>query len=291
MPGKFFDPARITTVAGDAVTLQNADLVTHDVRVAAARSTPARSCAPRQLDAGLGPRGRVPVHLHAARVHERHLSVVAATLSAPRRTVLAGQPLTLAGRAPAGHRDARRRAPVRTAPGRPRRPASRRAPTAATRKHAGRGGRAYRVTPPPARAPRHAEVTARIDVHVTLHGGDLEVHAMPAPKGLRAHAAALRPLALPLARARARRSWTRTAWRTSGSRAGRARTRASCCARRKGGPALVASRVVRTRNGRTAPDPDDTARRWLRRRPRAATTHALAGLPCVHGLVACMWSR
>ena len=35
MPGKFFDPARSTVVAGDVVTWKNADFATHDVRVAA----------------------------------------------------------------------------------------------------------------------------------------------------------------------------------------------------------------------------------------------------------------
>ena len=35
MPGKFFDPARSTVVAGDVVTWKNADFATHDVRVGA----------------------------------------------------------------------------------------------------------------------------------------------------------------------------------------------------------------------------------------------------------------
>ena len=33
MPGKFFDPARSTVVAGDVVVFRNNDLVTHDVRI------------------------------------------------------------------------------------------------------------------------------------------------------------------------------------------------------------------------------------------------------------------
>ena len=33
MPGKFFEPARVTAVAGDSVTFRNDDLVTHDVRI------------------------------------------------------------------------------------------------------------------------------------------------------------------------------------------------------------------------------------------------------------------
>ena len=37
MPGKFFDPARSTVVAGDVVTWKNADFATHDVRVGAGK--------------------------------------------------------------------------------------------------------------------------------------------------------------------------------------------------------------------------------------------------------------
>ena len=120
-------------------------------------------------------------------------------------------------------------------------------------------GAAYRVTGPAgASPPLSPAVTARVDVHVTLHGRDVEVHAMPAPKGLRA--------TLELYR-RWRYRWAAERTRPLDG-AGMAHFRlprgpdtyARVTLRaRRGGPALVASRIVRTRNGRTAPDPEALA--------------------------------
>jgi plastocyanin len=102
IPGKYFDPARSTVVAGDRVTWRNNDLTTHDVRVAGGL-----------LDSGPIPRfaawsqgfDRPAGYPFVCTLHPfmtGHLDVVAAMLRAGADTLLAGEPLTLAVRAPAG---------------------------------------------------------------------------------------------------------------------------------------------------------------------------------------------
>ena len=102
MPGKLFDPARSTVVAGDVVVFENDDLVTHDVRVAGGL-----------FDSGPMPRftswsqpfeqpGGYPFVCTLHPFMSGNLDVLAATLAASPDSPLAGEPITLAGRAPAG---------------------------------------------------------------------------------------------------------------------------------------------------------------------------------------------
>ena len=191
MPGKFFDPARSTTVAGDAITFRNNDLVTHDVRIA---RRPVRLRPDRALHAAGRRRSTQPGEypfvctLHA--FMSGNLSVVAATLAAAPDGVLAGEPLTLSGRAPAGTAQRRRRAldaGGAWVAARRRRDARRRRHLLGEDARRSRARRtASRRRPARARAvtPR---VTARVDLHVTLGGQRralLHVHAMPAPAGM-----------------------------------------------------------------------------------------------------------
>ena len=254
MPGKFFAPARATVVAGDAVTWKNADFVTHDVRVAGFDSGPIlRSGSWTQ---GFGQAGEYPFICTLHAFMRGNLSVVAATLEAPKGPVLAGGPLRLAGRAPAGTAalTLERAAGGAWAPvGDPVVPGPDGGYAVTTPAVA---GAAYRVTGPAGASPALTPaVTARVDVHVTLHGRHLEVHAMPAPKGLRATLDLYR-------RWRFRWASQRTLKLDADGMAhfrlphgpntyARVTLRGS-----KGGPALVTSRILRTRNGRTAPDPD-----------------------------------
>jgi plastocyanin len=99
MPGKFFDPQRLTIVAGDQVSWRNADFVTHDIRATNGA-----------FDSGFIPRQGVYLHRFAsvgnyALVCSIHpfmtgqIDVLGATLSGPRTAVVAGEPVTLSGRA------------------------------------------------------------------------------------------------------------------------------------------------------------------------------------------------
>ena len=97
-------------------------------------------------------------------------------------------------------------------------------------------------------------MTARIDLHVTLRGRKLSAHAMPAPTGM---VAALQVYDRWHYRWRTRRSVKLDGHGSATFRVPRgARTYARVVLRRPRGPALVASRVVRTSDGRTAADPD-----------------------------------
>ena len=186
-----------------------------------------------------------------------NLSVVAATLAAAPAGVLAGEPLTLSGRARGRERAARARAVGRgrrLGGARPGRDAD--ASTAPTRAHArGRGrvlprrdaaaGTSPVVTP---------DVTAKVDVRVDGAPRDAARARHAGAQGDGRDAGALLPLALPLARRQA-------------VKLGAAARRCSCCPRartyarvalrrRRGGPALVRSGVVKSWNGRAAQDPD-----------------------------------
>ena len=101
MPGKFFEPPRLTTVAGDVLTFRNNDLVTHDVRIGGGvfDSGPITRFT---LVAGGRPPGEYPFVCTLHAFMSGNLSVVAATLAGAPDGVLAGEPLTLSGRAAAG---------------------------------------------------------------------------------------------------------------------------------------------------------------------------------------------
>jgi plastocyanin len=102
MPGKYFDPPRLTIVAGDEVTWRNADFVAHDVR--ATDGTFDSGVLGRSAVYGF----RFPTagnHTLVCTIHpfmSGEIDVVGATLKAPAGPVVAGEPVQLAGRAPAG---------------------------------------------------------------------------------------------------------------------------------------------------------------------------------------------
>ena len=102
MPGKFFDPARSTIVAGDHVTFRNADLATHDVRIAAGPFDSGPLTRAGAWGQDFETPGEYPFVCTLHAFMSGTLSVVPATLSASPDGVLAGRPLTLTGRARAG---------------------------------------------------------------------------------------------------------------------------------------------------------------------------------------------
>lgn len=102
IPGKSFEPARTTVVAGDRVTWRNNDLTTHDVRIAGGVFDSGPIARFTAWSQAFDQPGGYPYvcTLHAFMTGQ--LDVVAATLTASAGAVLAGEPLALAGRAPAG---------------------------------------------------------------------------------------------------------------------------------------------------------------------------------------------
>jgi plastocyanin len=263
MPGKYFDPPRSTIVAGDTVVFRNGDLVTHDVRLGGVfDSGPiARFTAwSQQLDQP----GGYPFICTLHALMSGNLDVVPATLAAAPDGVLAGEPLALSGRAQAGTAQVGVERSIGggawVAAGAAATPAADGTFSATV---AAAEGASYRVTTPagPSQVvtPR---VTARVDVHLSVRRSHrrttVHVHAMPAPQGFvatlelysrwhyrwRAH----RSAALDSAGAArfhlpsSRRAYARVALR-----------------RRRGGPALVHSGVVKLWNGKPAPDPDTIA--------------------------------
>ena len=102
MPGKYFEPARLTTVSGDRLIFSNNDLATHDVKIGGGvfdsgpigRFTHGRRRSTRPAS--------TPSTARCTPFMSGNLSVVAATLEATPDGVLAGEPLTIAGRAPRG---------------------------------------------------------------------------------------------------------------------------------------------------------------------------------------------
>src|SRR5262249_13720454 len=98
MPGKSFSPALVQVVPGDSVLWRNGDLVTHDVRGPDFDSGPLTSSLLFTHPFGtVGPRPFLCT-VHPFMTGE--VDVVAATLSGA--SAFAGEPVSLAGRAPAG---------------------------------------------------------------------------------------------------------------------------------------------------------------------------------------------
>ena len=95
-------PPRATMVAGDVVVFRNADLVTHDVRIGGGRSTPARSAASASWSQQIDQPGGYPFVCTLHPFMSGNLEVLTATLAAAPDGVIAGEPLTLSGRAAAG---------------------------------------------------------------------------------------------------------------------------------------------------------------------------------------------
>ena len=261
MPGKYFDPPRSTVVAGDLVVFRNNDLVSHDVRFAGGLFDSGVMGRFTSWSQQFGQPGAYPFICTLHPFMSGNLDVVAATLSAAPDGVLAGEALTLSGRAPAG---AGAVAVERSVGG------GAWAPTGATATPASDGtfsakvpaaeGASYRVVAPAGASPVVTpRVTARIDVHVGVRRGHrrttVDVHAMPAPRGF---VATLELYSRWHYRWRPHRtakldSDGAAAFRLSSAR----RTYARVSLRRKrGGPALVRSDVVKLWNGRHARDPD-----------------------------------
>jgi plastocyanin len=259
MPGKYFEPARVTAVAGDAVTFRNSDLVTHDVRIGGGLLDSGPVARFGSWTAAAEQPGEYPFVCTLHAFMSGNLSVVAATLKASPDGVLAGQPVTLSGRTRAGTAQLglERSTPQGGWVALPGEVAPAADGTFSVATEAVEGA-SYRVTTPAGPSPAVApEVTARIDLHVTLRGRRLSVHAMPAPAGM---AATLELYDRWRYRWRARRTVALDAHGGAAFRVPRrARTYARVTLRRRGarrGPALVASRVLRTSDGRAARDPD-----------------------------------
>jgi plastocyanin len=261
MPGKYFDPPRVTAVAGDRITFDNHDLVTHDVRIGGGLFDSGPIPRFTSWAVGVEQPGELPFVCTLHPFMSGNLSVVAATVSAAPDGVLAGEPLTLSGRAPAGT---------------PRVGVERSTPDGgwaalddtATPESDGTyalktpavEGASYRVTTPGgASAPVAPRVTARVELHVMLERGKrrltLQAHAMPAPAGM---VATLELYARWRYRWRAARTVKLDEHGGATFRLPRSlRTYARVSLRRHAhGPALVRSDVLRTSDGRTAPDPD-----------------------------------
>jgi plastocyanin len=260
MPGKYFQPARLQIVAGDRVVFRNADIATHDVRVPAG-----------PFDSGpLGRLGRWGQAFEVAGSYpflctlhpfmSGTLDVVNATIAASPEGVIAGEPLTLAGRAPAGAAEVGllrvdADGTTHALPG-----AAAAADGAYALTTPAVEGARYRVTTPRGDSPEVApRVSARVDAHLTVRhrGGTLrlQAHTAPAAHGL---LATLELYDRWHYRWRARRTVRLDAHGTATfTLPAGVRTRARVALRRaRGAVALVHSDVVRTRDGRPALDPD-----------------------------------
>jgi plastocyanin len=263
MPGKFFDPARSTAVVGDRVSWRNVDLVAHDVRIPAVAFDSGPIARSGSWTETFDRPGEYPFICTLHAFMRGSLSVVAATLDARPDGVLAGEPLTLSGRAPAGSGAlALERAAAGgawtalDAPVVPDADGTFAVDTPAVE------GAAYRIATPAGASPVVTpQVTAKVDLHVTLRRGHhrraLEVHAMPAPPGMVATLelyARWRYRWRDVETARlGRDGMTRLRFRLPHGEDTYARV---SLRRRARGPALVHSRVVRTSDGRTGQDPD-----------------------------------
>jgi plastocyanin len=259
MPGKHFDPPRSTIVAGDLVVFRNTDLVTHDVRIGGFDSGPLSRLATwsQRLDRP----GGYPFICTLHAFMSGNLDVVAATLAAAPDGVLAGEPLTLTGRAPAGAARVGFERSVAGGPWTPVGAGATPAPDGTYRATVPAAeGASYRVTTAAGAGqvvtPR---VTARVDVHLAVHHGrrhtTVHVHTMPAATGF---VATLELYARHRYRWRSHHgvklgSRGSAAFRLPASRRAYARV---TLRRRRGGPALVHSDVVKLWNGRRARDPN-----------------------------------
>ena len=260
MPGKFFDPPRATMVAGDTVVFRNYDLATHDVRIAAGGFDSGPIGRFGSWAQSIGQPGGYPFVCTLHAFMSGDLDVVAATLATGTGTVLAGEPIELSGRAPAGSAQL---ALERSTPeggwialdGVTPAPDGTFRTTAAAVE-----GAAYRVSSAAGSSPAVSpHVTARVDLHLDVRRSrrhrTLRVHAMPAPAGFVATLELYSPWRYAWRPAR------RVALDADGS--ARFRVRASrrafarvTLSRRARGPALVHSRVIRLWTGRGARDPD-----------------------------------
>jgi plastocyanin len=260
MPGKFFDPARFQLVAGDHVLFVNSDLVTHDVRVPLGPFDSGPMSRGARWDQAFETAGSYPYLCTLHPFMSGTAEVVNATIAAAPERLVAGEKLTISGRAPAGTAQvglvrANADGTSTTLPGA--------APAAdgtyAITTTAAEGAR-YRVTTPRGDSPEIApQVSARVEAHVSVrHRGRklvVEAHTMPAAPGL---FASLQLYDRWHYRWRGRRTAKLDAdGMAAFTLPGSTRTYARVVLRRsKGGTALATSGVVRSRNGKPARDPD-----------------------------------
>jgi plastocyanin len=262
MPGKYFDPARPIMVAGDVVVFRNEDLVTHDVRIGAGLFDSGAITHFRSWSQQIDRPGGYPFICTLHRFMSGNLDVLAATLAATPRSVLAGEPLALSGRAPAGtarvgvERSVSGGAWIAVGATAPAPDGHFEATVPAVE------GASYRVTTPAGASPPVVpSVQAGVDVHVRVRHRRAHtlvlVHTMPATGGLTATLELYsrwhfrwRPQRRQAVRLGA---GGRARFRLPASRQTFARVALS---RRRGAPALARSGVVSLRTGRAASDPD-----------------------------------
>ena len=260
MPGKYFLPARAQVVSGDRVVFRNADLVTHDVRVTVGPFDSGPIGRAGRWTQAFEMAGSYPFFCTLHPFMSGTVDVVNATIAATPDGVIAGEPLTLAGRAPAGTAEV---GLVRVDADGTTHALPGAAPAAdgtyALATPAVEGAR-YRVTTPRGDSPEVApQVSARVEAHLTVrHRGGalrLQAHTAPAAHGL---LATLELYDRWHYRWRARRTVRLDAHGTATfTLPAGVRTRARVALRRaRGAVALVHSGVVRTRDGRPALDPD-----------------------------------
>jgi plastocyanin len=185
MPGKFFDPQRLTIVAGDQVSWRNADFVSHDIRATNGA-----------FDSG--PIGRQGVYLHRfesagnyALVCSIHpfmtgqVDVLGATLSGPKTAVVDGESVTLAGRAPAGSGSVSLEEQGADGAWKPVASTTTAADGAFAFTMAAHETAAYRaVSAAGTSQPVTVNVSARVALDVHVHMGRVMVETKPASKGL-----------------------------------------------------------------------------------------------------------
>jgi plastocyanin len=102
MPGKYFDPARATIVAGDRVTWRNADFATHNVRIPSGPFDSGPLGRAASWTQAFAQPGSYPYVCTLHHFMAGNIDVVTATLGGSAGPVLAGEPLALIGRVPVG---------------------------------------------------------------------------------------------------------------------------------------------------------------------------------------------
>ena len=261
IPGKYFVPSRATIVAGDSVTFRNIDFSTHDVRIAgglfASGPLPRFSSWSQQVDQP----GSYPYICTLHPFMSGQFDAVAATLAATPDGVIAGEQLELSGRAPAGTAHVAIEQSIAggewSAVGAGATPApdgtfnaTARAVESASYRARTASGAGQVVTP---------RVTAHVDVGIDVmrqrRHTSVRVHTTPVAHGF---SATLEVYARWHFRWRPRRtvkldSNGRASFRLPASQRSFARV---ALRRKRGGPALVHSGVVRLASGKPARDPD-----------------------------------
>jgi plastocyanin len=105
IPGRFFDPSRLTVVSGDRVTWANGDILTHNVRATDGSFASPDLTRGARFTAGFTEPGDHPYFCSIHAFMSGIVTVVPVTLAGPAEAVLDGAPARLTGRAPAttGH--------------------------------------------------------------------------------------------------------------------------------------------------------------------------------------------